>query len=51
MKEASKNINIAMYVIMAIPFIYLATVWNDLPETIATHFNASGEADESTLLL
>ena len=46
MKETSKSINIAMYIIMAIPFIYLATVWNDLPETIATHFNASGEADD-----
>ncbi len=45
MKEASKSLNISMYLIMAIPFIYLATVWKDLPETIAIHFNASGEAD------
>jgi len=45
MKEASKSINISMYIMMAIPFIYLAMVWQDLPETIATHFNASGEAD------
>jgi len=45
MKEASKSMNIAMYVMMAIPFIYLATVWQDLPETIAIHFNARGEAD------
>jgi len=45
MKEVSKSINISMYIMMAIPFIYLAIVWKDLPETIATHFNASGEAD------
>lgn len=34
-----------MYAIMAIPFIYLAVVWGNIPDTIATHFNASGEAD------
>jgi len=45
MKEASKSMNIARYIMMAIPFIYLATVWQDLPETIAIHFNARGEAD------
>jgi len=29
-----------------IPIIYLAIVWNQIPDTIATHFNASGEADD-----
>ena len=32
--------------IMAIPLIYLAIVWNKLPDKIATHFNYKGEADQ-----
>jgi len=28
-----------------IPLIYLAVVWNDLPNEIATHFNFEGEAN------
>ena len=31
--------------IMAIPGIYLAIVWNKLPESIAMHFNLQGEPD------
>ncbi len=46
MKESVKSINISTYAVMTIPFIYLAIVWNNIPETIATHFNASGEADD-----
>ena len=40
---------------MALPFIYLAYIWNTLPETVPTHWNASGEIDgygsKNTLLL
>lgn len=32
-------------VLALLPMVYLATIWNALPETIPTHFNASGEAD------
>ncbi len=46
MKKSLNSINVSTYAIMAIPFIYLAIVWNNIPETIATHFNASGEADD-----
>jgi uncharacterized membrane protein len=30
---------------VSIPWIYLATIWNQLPQTVAVHFGASGEAD------
>ncbi|MGB2685524.1 MAG: DUF1648 domain-containing protein, partial [Olleya sp.] len=32
-------------ILMALPFIYLAYIWNTLPETVPTHWNASGEID------
>lgn len=41
-----KSINLSTYAIMAIPIIYLAVVWNQIPDTIATHFNIKGEADD-----
>ena len=41
-----KSINLSTYAIMAIPFIYLAIVWNQIPDTIATHFDIKGEADD-----
>ena len=31
--------------IVLIPFIYLATVWNSLPEIIPIHWNSKGEID------
>ncbi|MBS7254423.1 SdpI family protein [Flavobacterium branchiicola] len=31
--------------IVLIPFIYLATVWNSLPERVPIHWNSSGEID------
>ena len=41
--------------LIALPFIYLAYIWNALPETVPTHWNASGEIDgynsKNTLLL
>ena len=42
-------------ILMVLPFIYLAYIWNTLPETVPTHWNASGEIDgygsKNTLLL
>ena len=46
MKKSVNSISLSTYAIMAIPFIYLAAVWNNIPDTIATHFNISGEADD-----
>ncbi|WP_299890209.1 SdpI family protein [uncultured Lacinutrix sp.] len=44
-----------LLLIVLIPFIYLAYIWNALPETVPTHWNASGEIDgwssKNTLLL
>jgi len=41
--------------IVAAPFIYLASIWNDLPATVAVHWNVKGEidryGDKSELLL
>jgi uncharacterized membrane protein len=34
-----------VWVIMVIPAIYLAVVWNNLPETIAMHFDLKGNPD------
>lgn len=32
-------------ILALLPMAYLASIWNVLPETVPTHFNASGEAD------
>ncbi|AWM15308.1 hypothetical protein DI487_08755 [Flavobacterium sediminis] len=32
-------------IIALIPFVYLAYVWNQLPETVPLHWNAAGEID------
>ncbi len=32
-------------IILALPFIYLASVYNNLPATVPTHFNFKGEPD------
>lgn len=45
MENAKKSIHLWLLVIMAIPFIYLAIIWNQIPETVATHFDISGKAD------
>lgn len=41
--------------LIALPFIYLTYIWNALPETVPTHWNASGEINgynsKNTLLL
>ncbi len=34
-----------LWLVMILPLAYLALVWDSLPETIPTHFNAAGEPD------
>ena len=46
---------IPLITIVLIPFIYLAYIWNSLPETVPTHWNYKGEIDawgkKSSLIL
>lgn len=41
----NKLLNKIVWPIAAVPAIYLALVWNKLPEKIALHFDLEGEAD------
>ncbi len=34
------------FIVMSIPWVYLAIIWNDMPATVPTHFNLNGVADE-----
>jgi len=34
------------FVMLGIPWIYLAYIWNDLPQTVATHFGMNGSPDK-----
>jgi uncharacterized membrane protein len=34
-----------LWLFNVIPYIYLITIWNDLPDIVPTHFNLAGEAD------
>ncbi|MBU3821205.1 SdpI family protein [Flavobacteriaceae bacterium XHP0103] len=36
---------IPLLLVVLIPFLYLAFIWNSLPETIPTHWNIKGEID------
>jgi len=36
---------IPLWILVALPMIYLASIWGTLPETVPIHFNAKGEAD------
>ncbi len=46
---------IPLLLIVLIPFLYLAYIWDSLPETIPTHWNYKGEIDDwgkkSTIIL
>lgn len=44
MKTIMKEFSIL--VLLLIPYVYLATIWSSLPETVPTHFGISGEADD-----
>jgi uncharacterized membrane protein len=45
MKTINLKKEMLMWAIMSIPFIYLAAIWNNVPDTVALHFNSRGEAD------
>ena len=34
------------FIVMAIPWIYLAIIWNDLPPIVPTHFGLNGRPDD-----
>jgi uncharacterized membrane protein len=44
-----------LWAFIALPYVYLATIWNELPEQVPTHFNIEGVANDwsskTTLLL
>ena len=46
MKQSKIFIVLFPFILMAIPWIYLAIIWNDLPAIIPTHFGLSGKADD-----
>jgi len=41
----NKILNSSVWLIMLVPGIYLACIWNNLPETIPVHFDIKGNAD------
>lgn len=41
----AKLLHRVVWLIMAVPAIYLALAWNKLPDTVALHFDWSGEPD------
>ncbi len=36
---------LVLWIFIALPYVYLATIWNELPEIVPTHFNLDGVAD------
>ncbi len=42
----NKILNKLVWLIVPIPLIYLAMIWNKLPESIALHFDLNGKADK-----
>ena len=45
MKQSKLFYLLFPFIIMALPWIYLAIIWNNLPTTIPTHFGFSGKPD------
>lgn len=45
MKPTNLTREIILWGIILIPLVYLAVVWNELPERVPVHFNHKGEAD------
>ncbi len=35
-----------LWLFIALPYVYLALIWDTLPDQVPTHFNISGEADD-----
>ena len=46
MKKASLVQVLFPFIVLAIPWVYLGFVWNELPATIPTHFGISGAPDK-----
>jgi len=46
MKQSKLFFRILPFLIMSLPWIYLATIWNSLPQTIPTHFGINGFPDK-----
>lgn len=34
-----------IWIFLLLPYVYLATIWHELPDRVATHFNIDGDAD------
>jgi uncharacterized membrane protein len=43
--KTERMLDIASALLMLLTFVYLLSIWNDLPQRIPTHFNAAGEPD------
>lgn len=52
MKKYLKEL--VLWVLILLPYIYIATIWSELPDRVPTHFNIHGEAngwsDKTTLM-
>jgi uncharacterized membrane protein len=46
MKQSKLFYWVFPFIIMTIPWIYLAFTWNEIPQTIPIHFGISGKADK-----
>ena len=46
MKQSKLFHTLFPFVVLSIPWIYLALIWGDLPARIPTHFGINGEADK-----
>ena len=46
MKQSKLFIILFPFIVMAIPWIYLAIIWNELPAIIPTHFGMGGNPDD-----
>jgi len=46
MKQSKLFYLLFPFIIMLIPWVYLAFIWNELPQTIPTHFGISGAPDK-----
>lgn len=44
MKRFTKEI--ILWLIILLPYVYLAIVWDQLPDRVPTHFNVHGQADD-----
>ena len=46
MKNNKGAIEGVLWIIIILPIIYFTAVYNGLPDSVATHFDASGTADD-----